>query len=755
MKFLISTIIALFFSQTPVWAQISDEEELLEPEKAFALEAKIIDGKTLRAEWTIAKGYYLYREKFKFESDQSGITLGSASFPKGKIKKDEFFGTVETYRNKVTIDIPIQRAAGSPDKFLLKTVSQGCADMGVCYPPLKQQVSLTLPAAAPATSTSSGNAFGALKSLGQSLGLGANDDEFLEADQAFIFSASVVDAHNIKVRWDIAKGYYLYREKFKFELTDAAGNRLGQAQFPTGEFKTDESFGRMEVYHNSVEAIIPVVRDNLEKSTITLKAKYQGCAEAGFCYPPMDQTMPLTLAKTDKAQGATPAISDSGVPLSEQDSIAQSLASGNTLWTLLTFFGFGLLLSFTPCVFPMIPILSSIIVGQGEGITTRRSFTMSLVYVLAMAVTYTIAGIVAGLWGANLQAMFQNPWILGTFSAVFVLLSLSMFGFYDLQMPASWQSKLTEISNRQQGGTLIGVGIMGFLSALIVGPCVAAPLMGALIYIGQTGDAVLGGMALFSLSLGMGAPLLAIGTSAGKLLPRAGGWMETIKAVFGVMLIAVAIWMIERIVPTAVTMSLWAALLIITSIYMGALSHLDVDATGVTKFLKGVGLIMLVYGILLLVGVASGGKEILQPLRGGALMAGGSTSGAAIAQTSGPQFKKVKSLAQLRSEIQKANAQGKPVMADYYADWCISCKEMEKYTFSDANVQREMAQGVLIKVDVTDNDDDAKQLLKEFKLIGPPAMIFFDRQGNERREFRLVGFLAADKFSAHVNKAFQ
>lgn len=276
---------------------------------------------------------------------------------------------------------------------------------------------------------------------------------------------------------------------------------------------------------------------------------------------------------------------------------------------ILTFFGFGLLLAFTPCVFPMIPILSSIIVGQGEDITTRRAFTLSLVYVLAMALTYTVAGVIAGLSGENLQAAFQNPWILGSFATVFVLLSLSMFGFYDLQIPASWQSKLSEISNKQQGGTLTGVAIMGFLSALIVGPCVAAPLAGALIYIGQTGDPYLGGAALFALSMGMGAPLLAIGTGAGKVLPRAGDWMNAIKATFGVLLLAVAIWMLERIIPTAAAMLLWAALLIISAIYMGAMDRLDVDASGWQKLFKGTGVLLLAWGVILLIGVAAGARD--------------------------------------------------------------------------------------------------------------------------------------------------
>jgi len=376
---------------------------------------------------------------------------------------------------------------------------------------------------------------------------------------------------------------------------------------------------------------------------------------------------------------------------------------------------------------------------------------MSLVYVLAMALTYTVAGVVAGLFGSNLQAAFQNPWILSTFALVFVALSFSMFGFYELQMPNAIQSKLTEISNRQQGGTLTGVAVMGFLSALIVGPCVAAPLMGALIYIGQTGDAVLGGSALFALSMGMGAPLLVIGTAAGKLLPKAGGWMDAVKAVFGVLLLAVAIWMLERIIPAQVSMLLWAALLIVSAIYMGALDSLPQGVSGWRRLWKGLGMIGLIYGALLLVGVASGGSDALQPLKGVGFGSGGGSAQTGVAQQK-VQFKKIKGLEGLNRELQAAKSQGKVVMLDFYADWCISCKEMEKYTFSDPGVQQALQDVVLLKADVTPNDELDQALLKNFGLIGPPSILFFDRNGEEQRNFRLVGFLKADKFKAHVEK---
>ena len=761
---IIFTIFALLLSIN-AWA-VFEEDEPLMPEVAFKLKAYAVEPNLIRAEWEVVDGYYLYKEKFKFSTDSKGITLGEPKYPKGKIKEDEFFGKVESFRNTVIIDIPITRAEDASQDLNLKTVSQGCADIGICYPPQKQDIAFAL---IPEDDTSmfkpkKTGGLASLTSMSKSLGVNGELEEFLPANKAFAMGSEVVDGNLIILKWDIADGYYLYRDKFEFSIDEGEGVILGKPKYPKGKIITDETFGKMVVFYQNVGVKIPLSRTDSSPANLTLRVKYQGCADAGFCYPPVTTTTFLKLPagevsdqieksqinKTAKAAILQSSNTSAPVALSEQDSIADSLENEGFIMIVLTFFGFGLLLAFTPCVFPMIPILSSIIVGQGEKVTTRQAFKLSLVYVLAMALTYTVAGIVAGLFGANLQAAFQNPWILGSFSIVFVLLSFSMFGFYELQLPASLQSKLTEISNKQEGGTVAGVAIMGFLSALIVGPCVAAPLMGALIYIGQTGDAVLGGVALFALSMGMGAPLIAIGTSAGKLMPKAGAWMDAIKAVFGVMLLAVAIWMLERIIPAPVAMLLWALLLIISGVFMGALLQMESTVSGWRKFWKGIGVVLVIYGGLLLIGVASNGTDPLQPLRG--LNLGGGSS-AAVAQK-GIEFKYIKSVDDLERELKAANAAGKPVMLDFYADWCISCKEMERYTFSDPAVIKEMSKAVLLKADVTANDDIDKVLLKRFRLIGPPSMIFWDRNGNELKGLRLVGFMEAEPFHAHIKKAF-
>ena len=647
-----------------------------------------------------------------------------------------------------------------------------------------------------------------LLGLGRGLGIGeSNEDEFLDPDVAFVLRAAAAGPDAIEARWDIAEGYYLYRNKFRFRAADGSGASLGEAGFPKGKLKDDEYFGPMEVYYGSVAALVPVARAGAGDE-IDVDITYQGCAEAGLCYPPITKTVSLLLPAALADTGAGPGGGESslsgsagrneapaqsrfqawgsidgdapsrfGLPgsgtagvtpivpafpgpeaagaapieLPEQDRVATALMSGNRWLVILSLFGAGLLLTFTPCVLPMVPILTSIIVGQGtgregEGVSARRALTLSLVYVLAVALTYTVAGVLAGLFGANLAAAFQDPWIVSAFALVFVLLALSMFGFYDLQIPASWQARLAAVSHRQRGGTYAGVGAMGVLSALIVGPCVAAPLAGVLIYIGQTGDPVLGGVALFALGMGMGVPLIVAGVSAGTLLPRAGAWMNAVKAVFGVMLLAVAIYLLERVVPESVALLLWAALFIVCAIYMGALDSLTSDSGGWRRLWKGAGLVMLVYGVLVMVGVAGGGGDLFRPLKGVALVAGEGADREL-------EFRPVKGIDGLNAELGAAAARRQAVMVDYYADWCVSCKEMERFTFSDPAVQAALAGVLLLQTDVTANDALDRALLAQYGLFGPPAIQFFGPDGRERRDLRVVGFMKAGDFRRVVERA--
>jgi len=729
-------------------------EEPLQPEQAFPVEATVEDGTTLHLTWQVADGYYLYRDKFRFGSDTAGVTPGQAEIPDGKVKHDEFFGDIAILRGKVDVRLPLVRSAPDATELTLKATAQGCWDGGICYPPYTHTLTVALPAAAAATpvaaSTPATEPAAPLDTLRQDFGLEAGgEEEFLDPDQAFELTTRQADDGSVVADWAIAPGYYLYRDKFK--VTVKSGEvQAGGVELPPGDEKEDEFFGRIRVFHNQVQGRIPLSGSG----PVELEIGYQGCAEAGLCYPPIIKTVAYDVPTGAVAMPAVPVAPAPApaAPVSEQDRLAQSIASGGYLVTIALFFGAGLLLSFTPCVFPMIPILSSIIVGHGHKLTTRKAFTLSLVYVLAMAVTYTVAGVVAALLGENLQAAFQNPWVLGTFSAVFVLLAFSMFGFYELQLPSALQSRITEVSNKQAGGSLAGVAVMGFLSALIVGPCVAPPLMGALIYIGQTGDALLGGTALFALSMGMGMPLLAIGTSAGKLLPRAGAWMDTVKAVFGVMLLAVAVWMLERILPGQVTMLLWAALLIVSAVYMGVLEPVPAESSGWRRLWKGFGAVLAAWGILLLVGAATGNSDPLEPLRN--LTRGPTLAQAGVpAPAHGLTFQRVKTTDDLDAQVAAAAARGQPVMLDFYADWCVSCKEMEKYTFSEPAVQQALAGALLLQADVTDNDEADKALLKRFSLLGPPSILFYGPDGVERPGFRVVGYLRAEEFRDHAARA--
>jgi len=735
-------------------AQAADD--FLPAAEAFKYEARAA-GTALTIQYRVHPGYYLYRDRLAFESATPGVSLGPPQFPVGEDHEDDYFGRQVIYRDVVEIPVPV-RFEGAPRDFDLRLKLQGCADAGLCYPPLTWTTTVAAPAAGPAVmaataaapagtptgATTAGGGFSLKRLLG---GGTPKDGEFLPVDEAFVLSASSSSPDRVTLRWDVADGYYLYRDKVKVTVADGTAT-LGTPQLPDGKLHVDEYFGEQVVYYGELVTNVPVAAVPGTRE-LALDVAYMGCADAGLCYPP-------TVKRINVALGATPATTTAGAPasagapmVSEQDALARKIRSGNLFAVLATFFGAGLLLAFTPCVLPMVPILSGIIVGAGRDrpVSRGRAFSLSLAYVLGMALTYTIAGAVFAAAGQQAQAFFQKPWIIVVFAGLFVLLALAMFGVFNLQVPAALQARLADASNKQKQGTLPGTAVMGALSALIVSACVAPPLVAALAVIGQSGDVFRGAAALFALSLGMGVPLLLVGASAGHLLPKVGAWMDATKAVFGVMLLAVAVWMLERILPGPVTLALWAALAFVSGYGLMTMRP-DAPRTGASVVRRGFGALAMVYGVLLLIGALAGRSDPLQPLAG---LGRGAAAPEADAHV---EFARVKTLADLERELATARAAGQPAMLDFYADWCVSCKEMERYTFTDAGVQAEFARARLLQADVTANDAEDQALLKHFGILGPPTIVFFDPAGLERTEYRVVGFKKAEEFRRHLAAAF-
>ena len=738
MKRLLLSLFLLFSAFTHA------ENDLLPADEAFSFKARVVNDEIL-LNWGIAQGYYLYKEKIKISSDFS-TQLGTAKFPKAKIKNDEFFGKIGIYRNNAVVAIPVLE--GDAKSILLTVTYQGCADLGVCYPPITKSVALDISSIhKPSIVDSALDILSKAKIGMQSVvdKVTPISDEPLPADEAFDFSIVATDANTLMATWQIHPEYYLYNDKFFFDIK---GAEFGDIVFPKGKTKEDPLYGTVQVHKGELSVEIPL--KNIQAQQVTFIVKFQGCWLGGICYPPMEKTNTITLP-IQSAQDSTRTVEPTpinisnepvNIELNETDRIAALLQQDSVLLILASFFGFGLLLSLTPCVFPMIPILSGIIVGH-KGVTTRKALIMSIVFVLAMSVTYSIAGVLAGYFGENLQVLFQTPWILVVFSLIFVALAFSMFGYYEIQLPTSLQNKIAKISNKQEGGHLIGVAIMGFLSALIVGPCVAPPLAGALIYIGQTGDAVLGGLSLFVMSLGMGAPLLAVGAGVSKL-PKAGGWMDNVKYVFGILMLAVAIWLLDRIVSPVVSLALWATLFSFSPIAMGVFNALTNTPTPWQRIFKAFGLLVLAYGVLLWGLVARGGGDMLAPLSGYGV--------SAQSEQAHVKFIRIKSNADLDQILAKAKKNNQIVMLDFYADWCISCKELERFVFSNTKVVDAMKNAIALQSDVTANDATDKALMARFNIIGPPAILFFNN-GVEKRAQRIVGEINAQGYLEHFNKA--
>jgi thioredoxin:protein disulfide reductase len=705
------------------------EDEYLQPEQAFQYTASA-DEKTLTIEWRAAEGYYLYKKRMGLAAATPGVTVGDAVYPRGESHKDEFFGEQEVFRKTFKVTAPL-RGARAGQSIAIKLKWQGCADAGLCFPPSVWDATVKVASASAAAAASAG------KLLDDASPVVSGDEEYLPVDQAFALTGDALSVNNVQLNWRIADGYYLYKERIKVEPAGAT-KAIGALVLPKGENHHDEYFGDQEVYRQSLDATFSLPPSDAK--SVDVKVTYQGCADAGLCYPPETKTISISLEDAPPAGAvATTAGSDGGY-VSEQDTYAEKIKNGNLLLVLLSFFGAGLLLAFTPCVLPMVPILSGIIAGSGENVTTRRSFMLSVSYVLGMAFTYTAAGIAAGAIGQgfNLQATFNQPWIITLFSLLFVVLAASMLGLFTIEMPNFVQTRLSSKSNEQQAGTYLGVGVMGALSALIVSACVAPPLIAALTVISQTGDVVRGGAALFVMSLGMGTPLLLVGASAGKLLPRAGAWMDTVKNLFGVLFLGVAAWMLSRIVPGWAVMLLWAAVGASLAWVLWRARFKSAGARNTSRALAvGAGL----YTLVLLAGIPLGSSNPLAPIP------------QLSAKVQHLEFKRFKTVADLEREVASASAAGKPVMVDFYADWCVSCLEMEHKTFTQPEVQAALKNTVLLQADVTNNDDEDKALYKLFDIVGPPTIAFYGADGQERKRFRVVGFMEAGEFADVVRQA--
>jgi thioredoxin:protein disulfide reductase len=577
----------------------------------------------------------------------------------------------------------------------------------------------------------------------------ASQPKFLPPDQVFHVSGTAAGPDAIRLDWSIRDGYYLYRSRLK--VTDTDGVALGTLELPQGQIKTDPYFGREEIYRQRVTGLLPLRRTaSAGPLEVSLRVTYQGCADAGLCYPPITKTISVRLPPAQAAGGAGSAqahgAAGAGMPQaisapheSGQFRFEALARSGGLLAMIGWFYLAGLGLAFTGCVYPTIPILSGIIVGQSRKVTVARGFLLALAYVLGMALTYTIAGTAFAAAGGQAQAAFQRPWIVGSFAALFVAMALSMLGLFTVQIPAALQTRIAQLSNRQSAGTLGGVAVMGALSALIVTTCVGPALVGALAVISQTGEMARGAAALFAMSMGMGTPLLIVGASAGRLLPKSGPWMDTVRKLFGAVMLGVAVWMLERLLPARVTLALWAVPVATLTVVLWTATRRGSSSRAWP--LRIAGLAAGIYGLALVTGAALGGTDPLEPIPAWA------------AAQQPLRFAPIHSVADLDQAVARAAHEGHPVMVDFYADWCTSCKEMEATTFLDPAVRKALSGAVLLRADVTANDADDRALLKRFGIYGPPTIAFYGRNGRERSRYRVVGYLDGAQFAATVRAA--
>jgi thiol:disulfide interchange protein DsbD len=721
-----------------------DTPTFLTVDKAFEMDFEQSGGQLI-VKWNVAEGYYLYKKQFSIEAD--GALLGQPIYPEATEIEDEYFGLSDVYSQNIEVIYPIIKA---DQDAVIKVRFQGCAEAGLCYPPKQNDIYLNAVAIGETQADLFSDGTKSNKSAESDSLQGLFDEQptFLKVEEAFGFAFEQVNG-KLVVSWDIEDGYYLYKKQFKTVVKNA---ELSEPIYPTSTQIEDEFFGVSDVF---LEDMIVEYEITSADQDAIVKLRYQGCATAGLCYPPT--TKVIYLNAVGDASMATPASSSSNSSNdSEQFQLADRLLSNDSLLiTLSLFVLLGLGLAFTPCVFPMYPILSSIIVGAGkEKLTTSRAFFLSFVYVQGMAITYSLLGLVVASAGVQFQAALQSPVILITFIILFIALAIAMFGGYEIQLPSKWQEKLNGVSNSQKAGNPIGVFIMGVISGLVASPCTTAPLTAILLVIAQSGDLTLGFTALYALSIGMGIPLILFGMTGGRLLPKAGQWMNVVKASFGFMMLSVAILFVERFIIADWTMLLWVALGLALFSYWFV-----VNQDTKTTFLKGVRTLLIMLGLVvsIIVGISSTAKLGWHSL---ALTAPNATSNMSSSTTQSqlnekghPEFMVVKNLEDLYAKVGAASAEGKSVMVDLYADWCVACKEFETRTFPDPRVIKALDNTVWMQIDLTDNTPQGLEFQEQFNITGLPTILFFDRNGYEVPRARVTGFMKAEPFAQHVEKS--
>jgi len=716
-----------------------DSEDLLEPDRAFTFSTQVISPEKIAVTWDIAPGYYMYLDKFSFDSDSPGIAISDVKYPPARTKRDEFFGDVQILEHSARIVLSLARDGSSSGALQLTAHGQGCNEpIGVCYAPIAHKVALTLPE----MSAGKSGTVNSVADLQQLLGVAASGPEFLAAEEAFRLEVRSDGRDRLHAQFSVAPGYYLYRDKLRFEALSGAA--LVEHPLPQGVRKQDPYFGEVDIFPADFTAELPIVAD-ADTNEVTLVAHFQGCAEQGICYPPTKKTLSITLPKIISDAAAS---ESSSLPASDEENSTRENEAVSTqalIGYLGAAFGTGLLLSFTPCVLPLIPILLGTIVGQ-SGTGRGRATGLSVVYVVGTVATYAVIGAVAGATGEQLQAYFQNIWAIGAIAVVLSLMALSMFGLYEIQMPSALQSRLAG-GSQGLGGSIGMVFILGAASALIVGACVSPLLISVLSIAILNADPWIGAALMSSMALGMGVILIVAGAGATWLIPRSGAWMERVKQSFGVMLLGVAIYLLGAI-PAVPVLLLWAALFIITGVYLGAGRSLSSSASGWTVLFKGLGTVLLIWGVLAMIGGFSGNRSIMAPVSVSSLIGTAAKPG----QTASVKFEKVDSLQALDKAIAQAGNSGKKVMLDFYADWCTDCLRMETTTFQDPGVIAALGAYRVLKVDVTDPDDrEGAAIKKRYGVFGPPAILFFDADGREYETQRRYGFVSADALVAVLN----